>query len=78
MDLQTGKLYILKRKTRPIFHLRESRLVIVASQKMKDFARIGKESYKERFYVLYSVDSGKTYEYSEWMLDGYYEVLSLT
>ena len=78
MDLQTGKLYILKRKTDYVAHLGKPKLVIVASQKMKDFARIGKESYKERFYVLYAVDSGKTYEYSEWMLDGYYEVLSLT
>jgi len=74
MKLQIGKMYILKRKSR----FGKSKLVIVASQKMKDFARVGKESYKERFYVLYAVDSGKTYEYSEWMLDGYYEVLSLT
>lgn len=78
MDLQIGKMYILKRKTRPTYHLRESRLVIVASQKIKDFARIGKESYKERFYVLYAVDSGKTYECSEWMLERNYELLSLT
>jgi len=78
MKLQIGKMYILKRRTRPTSHLRESRLVIVASQKMKEFARVGGGTFTERFYMLYLVDSGKTYEYSEWMLDGYYEVLSLT
>ena len=75
MELETGKLYILKRR---IAYLGGPKLVIVVDQKKKEFARMGKESYKERFYVLYAVDRGKTYEYSEWMLDRYYELLSLT
>ena len=76
MDLQTGKLYILKRKL--AYGKSKSRLVIVASQRTKEFARVGKEAFTERFYVLYAVDSGKTHEYSEWMLDRCYELLSLT
>ena len=78
MDIQTGKLYILKRKADYIAHFGKPILVIVADQKTKEYARIGKESYTERLYVLYDVDSGRTYEYSEWMLGQNYEFLSPT